>query len=133
MSAAGQPPASALAIWAASRWHEETGIEFLRIVVGLVATGREVQLVEAGEGHGALGGAGASDDAESYLEALADAGVHPVGVDEASLVHAAGAATTIVRVSEPDREGVPDVLVVSGAPIDEATLLGAGQVLRTRA
>ena len=134
MTPAGAPPprTSALAIWAADRWIERTGIEFLRIVMALVATGREVFLVEAGRGHGALSGDEISEEGKSYLGALADSGIHPTEIDDASLTHAAGTVDAIVRVGEPDRAAEPGVLVIDGETVDGSTVLVAGQVIVAR-
>lgn len=117
-------------------------LEFLRIVVGLVAGGETPLLLEIGPGAGLLSGRPSEEvdlpeEGERYLEALADFGVRPATPSPAALREALGQCTRLLRIADPQRPGQPELLVVDAAYLaqvsDEALLRDlceAGQVIR---
>ena len=117
-------------------------LEFLRIVVGLVAGGETPLLLEFGPGAGLLSGrhpeeVDLPEEGERYLEALAEFGVLPAAPTLAALREALGHCTRLLRSADPQRPGQPELLIVDEAYLaqvsDESLLQDlseAGQIIR---
>jgi acetylornithine/succinyldiaminopimelate/putrescine aminotransferase len=125
-----------LALWAAPRWREQDGLEFLRILAALVAYGHEVRLVESTAGRGVLAGAELSTEAEAYVDALAASGVVPTTLADEALVTAVRTSKAIVRLAPDDRTGEPALLEAGADGVTARAVCQAGQVfvstIRTR-
>jgi hypothetical protein len=110
----------------------------LRLLVGLVAGGHALRILEVGAARGALGERGdAGDEAGDYLRALAEFDVRPQAADGPALRAALRACDRVVRIGRPDRSGDPALLAVTEGWLDATPdedllrqLEEAGQVIR---
>jgi len=111
--------------------------EFLRILVGLLAGGASISLLEIGAGVGLLSeGPQLSAKGARHLEALADCGVWPTPVGPARLREVLSRSTRLLRIAGASRSGRPPLLQIGVSylrRVSDQTLLSdlgaAGQVL----
>ena len=117
---------------------DEGAREFLRILVGLVAGGHLLVLLEVEAGVGVLSGnPDLPEESEDHLLALADFDIQPTPADPSRLREDVEACTRLLRIGAPERSGRPALLMVDAEYLagvsDErllADLLAAGQVVR---
>lgn len=128
-----------LALCAAAPGDDRLG-EALRVMVGLVAAGCQLTWLVVDRGAELLEDAVVlPPEAESYVEALAEAGVRARAASAAEVLAALGSHGDLLRLAPRDRAGRPAVLRVDAAWLARAggreeerlhELLAAGQVLR---
>ncbi len=113
--------------------------ELLRMVAALVAADQPVRLVCAGAGRGAFASDDLPEEAEAYLDGVADFGVVPADLEAPALLDAIQGARDLLRLAPADRSHDPALLVIdddwlASARADPAaaldTLATAGQVIR---
>ena len=102
-------------------------LEFLRLVVALVANGHEVRLLVLDEGRDVFATSRLHEEIERHLDALATFDVTPRPVEEGDLAAALASASSLLRHPLRDRPGEPPFLLVT--PTTPATAIrDAGQV-----
>jgi len=107
-----------LAIVATARLATPEATEFLRVLAALRALDRGVELVETGDGVGALTGEpDLTPDGERYFEALVEDGVAPAPAGD--LAARIEQAYDVLVLANPSRTGVPPLVrwdAVRGLP-----------------
>jgi len=117
---------------------DEGAREFLRILVGLVAGGHLLVLLEIEAGVGLLSGnPDLPEESEDHLLALADFDIRPTPADPSRLREAVETCTRLLRIGAPERPGQPELLLVDAEYLAGVTdeglledLLRTGQVVR---